>query len=370
MPRDDLYLRHADLLAIGNPRDAIDLGQGDTPLVRSRAIGPRAGIADLRFKMEHLNPTGSYKDRFAGLAVGQAMATGATACIATSSGNTGAALAAFAAAAGMDCALYVSENAPAGKLAQMLAYGARVYRVAGFTIDPEESRAISELLEREAAARGLTLFITAYAVCPGPMEGIKTIAYELHDAAPRTADVFVPVGGGGLHVAIARGYDDMVAAGRAADAPRIHAVQPAGNDTVATPLRSGAHAARPVDTATTISGLGVGFILDGHEVIRHARATGGQGYVIDEDEIRAVQRRLAQEEGIMVEPAGAVSVAGALAAAREGTLGGDRPVVCILTGHGFKDPVTMQAMGGQARVIDRSGIEATFAPATGGRLNG
>lgn len=366
MPRDDLYLRHADLLAVASLHHAIDLGQGDTPLVRSRSIGPKAGIADLRFKMEQLNPTGSYKDRFAGLAVGHARAAGAQACIATSSGNTGAALAAFAAAAGLECALYVSENAPEGKLSQMLAYGAQVYRVDRFTVDPEESRAISALLEREAAARGLTLFITAYAVCPEPMEGIKTIAYELHDAAPETADIFVPVGGGGLHVAIARGYDDLVAAGRSARPPRIHAVQPQGNDTVATPLRNGARAARPVDTSTTISGLGVGFILDGHEVVRHARTTGGQGFVLDEDEIRAVQRRLAREEGILVEPAGAVSVAGALAAAREGVLAGDRPAVCILTGHGFKDPVTMQSMGGGAIAINRSGITATFPPVTGG----
>ena len=362
MARDGLYLRHADFLPVPGLDRAIDLGQGFTPLVRSRSIGPKAGIPDLRFKMEQLNPTGSYKDRFAGLAIGEALCGGATSCIATSSGNTGAALAAFAASAGMDCALYVSENAPEGKLAQMLAYGARVYRVDRFTIDPEESRAISEMLEREAEARGLTLFITAYAICPGPMEGIKTIAYELHADAPDAADVFVPVGGGGLYVAIGRGYDDLRGAGLTGAGPRIHAVQPEGNDTVATPLREGATEARPVATSTTISGLGVGFILDGHEVIRHARATGGTGHVIDEDEIRAVQRRLALEEGILVEPAGAVGVAGALAAAREGQLTGDRPAICILTGHGFKDPGTMQTMGGDAIRIGRSDLPGTFQP--------
>jgi threonine synthase len=260
----------------------------------------------------------------------------------------------------MDCGLYVSENAPQGKLAQMLAYGARVYRVDRFTIDPEESRAITETLENEAAARGLTLFITAYAVCPGPMEGIKTIAYELHEDAPEATDVFVPVGGGGLHVAIARGYDDLRQAGITGQTPRLHAVQPEGNDTVATPLREGATRARPVDTSTTISGLGVGFILDGHDVIRHARESGGTGFVIDEDEIRAIQRRLAQEEGILVEPAGAVSVAGALAAAKEGRLSGNGPAICILTGHGFKDPATMQSMGGDAIPIARSDLAETF----------
>lgn len=360
MPHDDLYTRHAEFMPAVGQAGAIDLGQGNTALVRSRSIGPKAGIPDLRFKMEHLNPTGSYKDRFAGIAVGQARAAGATGCIATSSGNTGAALAAFAAAAGIDCGLYVSDNAPAGKLAQMLAYGARVFRVDRFTIDPVESRAISELLEAEAARRGMTLLITAYAVCPEPMEGIKTIAYELNDAAPETADVFVPVGGGGLHVAISRGYDDLLRGGRAGARPRIHAVQPAGNDTVATPLRTGSDRARPVDTSTTISGLGVGFILDGDEVMRHARASQGQGHLIDEDEIRAVQRRLAQEEGILVEPAGAVSVAGALAAASEGTLTADRPAVCILTGHGFKDPGTLHAMGMDAVRITQADIPATF----------
>ncbi|SMY08901.1 pyridoxal-phosphate dependent enzyme [Flavimaricola marinus] len=361
MPPNGLYERYAEFLPKVGNGGPIDLGQGFTPLVRSRSIGPKAGIADLRFKMEQLNPTGSYKDRFAGLAIGLARAEGAKTCVATSSGNTGAALAAFAASVGLDCALYVSENAPEGKLSQMLAYGAQVYRVNRFTIDPAESNAISELLEAETARRRLPLLITAYAICPLPMEGIKTIAYELHDTAPETSDVFVPVGGGGLHVAVSRGYEDLARSGRLTKRPRIHAVQPSGNDTVATPLRDGAERARPVDTSTTISGLGVGFILDGHQVIEYARTTGGQGYVIDEDEIRTIQRRLAQEEGILVEPAGAVSVAGALAAAKEGKLKSDEPAICILTGHGFKDPETLDAMGSDAQAIGRADIPSTFS---------
>lgn len=353
-----LYQRYADFLPKISGTGPVDLGQGSTPLLRSRSIGPQAGLPNLMFKMEHLNPTGSYKDRFASLAVGGVRASGATKCIATSSGNTGAALAAYAAAAGLDCALYVSENAPEGKLAQMLAYGAQVYRVDQFTIDPEESRTISDLLEQEAVRRDLELFITAYAVCPEAMEGIKTIAYELHEDAPEASDIFVPVGGGGLHVAISRGYKDVTSA--SGKRPRMHAVQPSGNDTVATPLRRGETQAQPVGTSTSISGLGVGFILDGHDVIRHARATGGQGYVIDENEIRAVQRRLAREEGILVEPAGAVSVAGALAAAQAGEVCGDDTVVCILTGHGFKDPGTLRDIGSDAVRIAWADIIGTF----------
>src|SRR5690606_39114307 len=158
---------------------------------------------------------------------------------------------------------------------QMLAYGAEVYRVRRFTIDPEESARISATLAAAARARGLELFITAYATSPGPMEGIKTIAYEIAEDLPQATDVFVPVGGGGLYVALSRGFADLPAEGALPRPPRMHVVQPAGNDTVATPLREGAAGARAVTTSTSISGLGVGYVLDGTVAMGHARATGG-----------------------------------------------------------------------------------------------
>lgn len=362
MGQQSIYERYSRYLPQVDAAAALDLGQGMTPVVRSRSIGRSAGIADLRFKLENLNPTGSYKDRFAGLAIADVLRAGGERCIATSSGNTGAALAAFSAAAGIRCGLYVSENAPAGKLEQMLAYGADVFKVRQFTIDAEESARISETLTREGRARGIELFITAYSACPGPMEGIKTIAYELHDDLGDISDVFVPAGGGGLYVAISRGFSDLVGEGVLARSPRMHAVQPTGNDTIATPLRQGDAKARAVSTSTRISGLGVGYVLDGDQVMNHARATGGQGYLIDEDQILEIQARLAREEGILVEPAGAVSVAGALDAAARGELSGDGPVVCILTGHGFKDPVSLRAMGEVpgSRLIGRSDIAASL----------
>lgn len=361
---DGLYARYARFLPRFGGAGPVDLGQGFTPLVRSRSIGPQAGIADLRFKLEGLNPTGSYKDRFAGLAIGLARAEGAPRVVATSSGNTGAALAGFAAAAGMGCVLYVSENAPQGKLAQMLAYGAAVWRVARFTIDAAESARITARITAETQARGLGLFVTAYAISPLPMEGIKTLAYELAEQAGPISDVFLPVGGGGLHVACARGFADLVAEGTLGRSPRLHVVQPAGNDTVATPLRQGDPAARGVTTSTTISGLGVGYVLDGTEALRHARATGGQGWLLDEDGIRAIQRRLAVEEGILVEPAGAVAVAGALAAAGAGALTDAATVVCALTGHGFKDPATLRPTGTEAPLIAGDDIPATLEDRT------
>lgn len=329
--------------------------------MKSRALGARFGIKDLRFKLESLNPSGSYKDRFAGIAVGQTLDAGKDRMVATSSGNTGAALAAFAAAAGLKCSLYVSENAPQGKLEQMLAYGSNVYRVAGFTIDAAESKRVGEILAAEAEAHGLVLNTTAYAKCPVAMEGIKTIAYELAEACQTISDVFVPVGGAGLYVAISRGFDDL-ATESGQPMPRMHVVQPEGNDTVATPLRQGAEKARSVTTSTSISGLGVANVLDGDIAIDFARKSGGSGQVLDEDHIREVQSWLAKEEGILVEPAGAVSVAGAIAAAKEGLLETAGTVVCILTGHGFKDPATLRAMGQNpgAQLIRGDDIPATF----------
>lgn len=363
MSQGGLYYRYGRYLPGIDPKTALDLGQGGTPLVPSRAIGPSLGLSGLHFKLESLNPTGSYKDRFAGLAMAEVLGSGTGRCVATSSGNTGAALAAFAAAAGLPCALYVSENAPAGKLAQMLAYGADVYRVKGFTIDAAESQRIGAVLKEQSAARGLVIYITGYAICPGPMEGIKTISYEINDALGPVDDVFVPVGGGGLFVATSRGFADLVADGTLAASPRMHVVQPGGNDTIATPLREGRGEARGVTTSTRISGLGVAYVLDGDTVINHAQQTGGNGHLIDEDRIFEVQRRLAREEGILVEPAGAVSVAGAIAAAERGELDPDARTVCILTGHGFKDPAAMEAMGAQAQAITRDDIPATFAGA-------
>ena len=118
----------------------LSLGEGGTPLVRSRSIGPKAGLPSLFFKLETTNPTGSYKDRFAAAAISHMRAEGRTECLATSSGNTGAALAAYCAAAGLRCRIAVVETAPAGKLRQMLAYGAEILRVRGFGLDPDVTR--------------------------------------------------------------------------------------------------------------------------------------------------------------------------------------------------------------------------------------
>jgi len=319
-----------------------DLGQGFTPLVRSHSIGPAHGLRNLYFKLEQCNPTGSYKDRFAGLAVALAIQDGAKACVSTSSGNTGAAIAAMSAAFRLRCTLFVNDNAPASKLAQMCAYGARVVRVKGFGVDPAESGLISGRLREVCASLRIPFFVSAFVFCPRAMEGIKTIAFELARQLHEIDDVFAPAGGGGLYLGIAKGFADLRR--EMPLSPRLHVVQPRLNDTIVTPLNGGLEKARSVSTVTQISGLAVARDLDGSACIAQARRTGGFGILVDDEEIVAMQHELARSEGLLVEPAGAASVAGAVAAIRAGRLAPERHTVCVLSGHGFKDGRALESL--------------------------
>jgi threonine synthase len=335
----------------------LTLGEGNTPLVRSRSIGPRAGLERLYFKLEMVNPSGSYKDRFAACAVSHMLAEGKTRCLATSSGNTGAALAAYCAAAGIRCEIAIVETAPLQKLTQMMAYGAVLYRIRGFGLDQSVSHGVFTALEESSRGPEATLQISAFRFSPDGMTGVKSIGYELIEQAREPLDhVFCPAGGGGMVVAVARAFLEARAAGEMPQdhLPRVEAVQPVGNDTIVTPMREGALQARDIQCTSEISGLQVPNDIDGTLAIESARATGGSGQLVTDEEVWEVQRTLAREEGIFTEPAGAVAVAGALNALAEGRIARDAAVVCMVTGSGFKDAKTVDRMAGQEppRLVD------------------
>lgn len=357
-----LFHRYPDWLPAPTRGTFVSLGEGSTPLQPSVAVGPSAGLGALWFKCEQANPTGSYKDRFAAMQVSLMLAQGVRRFLATSSGNTGAAVAAYGARAGLVCLLYVNEETPDGKLLQMQAYGAKVHRVKGFGVTPAQTADVFARLKMRSERLGEPLVVSAYAYSPQGMEGVKTIAYEVCEGLRDCVDdVFVPVGGGGLAVAIARGFQDLVRAGHLQRSPRIHAVQPALNDTVVTPLRFGAAKAQSVSSVTAVSGLSVPVDIDGTRALQAIRATGGTGYLVPDEAIWETQRRLLTEEGLYVEPAAAVSVAGALAARQLGELPANARVVCILTGSGFKDLTSIERSADRnpVRAIDPSAIETS-----------
>ncbi len=346
--------RFADLIDAPEPEARLSLGEGNTPLLRSRSIGPRAGMPNLYFKVEATNLTGSYKDRFAAAAVSHMRSAGVKHCLATSSGNTGAALAAYCAAAGIRCTIAAVETAPQQKLQQMMAYGARVLRVRGFGPDPQITRQTFETIQALGREPGNALQISAYRYSPQGMKGVETIAFELAEQIDGPIDhVFCPAGGGGLTLAVARGFAKLHARNPKATTTAIHCVQPRGNDTIASPLQRGDNTAQAVTCTTRISGLQVPDIVDGDDVIAACRAVGGQGHLVDDEEVWRTQQRLAREEGIFCEPAGAVALTAALNAAHTGRIPPHATTICLITGTGFKDSasITQMLAGEEAPMI-------------------
>lgn len=336
--------RFHDRLPKIDPQHRITLGEGNTPVVRSRAIGPSLGLQQLYFKLETSNPTGSYKDRFAAVALSHLVSVGARICIGTSSGNTGAALAGYSAAAGIRCLLAIVDTAPHGKLTQMLAYGAQLYRIRGFGTDPSTTSEVMQGLVELADQHESPVQISAFKYSPIGMQGVCSMAWELEEQFPDQLDhVFAPGGGGGLALGLAK-VSNGEGSARANHSPAVHCVQPEGNNTIAGPLSDGRDQAVNCQCETKISGLQVASVIDGHEALRECRASGGTGWLVSDSQTFEMQKRLAREEGIYSEPAGAVALAGLGRAVAAGHLKGDDVVVCLVTGSGFKDIASIENM--------------------------
>jgi threonine synthase len=330
------------------PGYTVSLGEGNTPLIRSRTIGPALGLRNLYFKLENLNPTGSYKDRFAAALVSEMVDLGQTHCIATSSGNTGAALAAYCAAARIKCVIVVVDGAPVPKLKQMQLYGASLLMIHGFGKSAGVTDQVMVHLQKVSSQLGLPLPISAYRFCPTGMAGVESVAHEILDVLPDAVEIFVPAGGGGLTLAVARG---VMAKGRLA---KVHCIQPDGNDTIATSLRAGAPASGVAHSTTRISGLQVANVLDGNEVISACQQLGGTGQIISDTAALHWHKELAFREGIFCEPAGAVALAGVERAVLNGEIDTDANIVCLVTGSGFKDMATVESGFGLKQVAPES----------------
>jgi threonine synthase len=323
----------------------VTLGEGNTPLVESVRIGDSLGVR-LFFKMEMCNPSGSYKDRFAAAEVEGFLRRGVRACVATSSGNTGAALAAFTARYRIACAILVNEAAPQGKLQQMLGHGARVFRVKEFITSPGVTSRVYQHLRKMAEENFIPLVVSAYRYCPEGMKGVERISVEVMAQSDRGVDhVFVPMGGGGLFTAVCRGLSNFTG-----EKPKVHAVQPQGCPTVVSAFEDGRDEIIPIASTTRISGLAVPFDIDASIALAELRRNGGRGVAVSDDEIFAAQKQLLQEEGIWCEPAGAAALAGCVRGCKEGWIASGESVACIVTGHGFKDPDSVQNLARENKV--------------------
>jgi threonine synthase len=237
----------------------------------------------------------------------------------------------------------------------MQVYGATLVRIKGFGIDAAITESVADGLVRLAAKLGTPVQISAFCYAPVGMAGVQVIAREIADSEMAIEHVFSPSGGGGLTLAMARGFDGVDAS------PSVHCVQPEGNDTIATPLREGRASARAVECTTAISGLQVANVMDGHETLSACRRSGGTGYSVSDEFVHEVQHRMAREENISCEPAGAVAVAGAIRAAEWREISSGSSVVCLVTGSSFKD----KSSASRARMADASAGRERVEP-TGG----
>jgi threonine synthase len=320
MARVGLIERFRDRLPFEPGDPVVSLGEGSTPLVLAERVSERAG-AEVWLKIEGANPTGSFKDRGMTCAVSAAVREGAEAVICASTGNTAASAAAYAARAGLTGAVIVPEGKIAtGKLAQALMHGARVIALRG-NFD-QALALVRELVQRHPIA-------LVNSVNPFRLEGQKTAGLEIAEELGPIDALAIPVGNAGNITAYWKGFQE------AGERPRMLGFQAEG----AAPLVHGAPVANP---ETVASAIRIGNPARWEEAVDAMRASGGRIAAVSDEQILDAYRFLAASEGVFCEPASAAGVAGILA---HGT-GGAEKVVCVLTGHGLKDPQTALARAG------------------------
>jgi threonine synthase len=320
-----LIERYRERLPFAATDPLVSLQEGSTPLLRAPVLSELAGVS-VRLKLEGANPTGSFKDRGMTCAVSAAVRDGAKAVVCASTGNTAASAAAYAARAGITCAVIVPEgNIAQGKMAQTLVHGARVISLKG-----NFDRALT--LVRELTATHPIVLVNS--VNEFRIEGQKTAAFEVHEELEGDLEALcIPVGNAGNITSYWRGFRELGAA------PRLYGFQAQG----AAPLVTG----KPVEHPETVaSAIRIGNPVRWEDAVAAATESRGTIRAVSDEEILAAFRLLGSSEGMFCEPASAASVAGLLKYGADGA----EQVVCVLTGRGLKDPQTAIA-NNDGRVI-------------------
>jgi len=317
---------------------AVSLGEGSTPLLALPTLGAHYGLPWLYGKNETLNPTWSHKDRLCALAVAAARAVGADTVAAASTGNHGAALAAYAARAGLRCVIFTLTTVPETMKTLMLSYGAEVVAV------PQSAQRyplLAEGVERHGWFAGSNGVTPPVGSTPYGVDGYKTLAYELYEqlggAIPDV--VIFPVMYADCLSGAYRGFVDLRDAGLADRVPRLIGAEIF--TALGEALRHAAHGEDrlgPVPVRQTAA-FSISGAFTTWQAVHAVRASDGQSVTVAEEDMLATQRRIAATEGLFVEPSSAVGVAAAGLLARAKLVSPQETVVCVLTASGLKDPV-------------------------------
>ncbi|MBV46723.1 MAG: threonine synthase, partial [Dehalococcoidia bacterium] len=311
-------------LPINSKTPVFSLGEGDTPLVKSRNIVDEIGCKSLFFKLEGCNPTGSFKDRGMVLAVAKAVEKGISSIACASTGNTSASAAAYGAYLGLRTTLIVPKgNVARGKLAQAVAYGAHIAM-----IDGNFDKALE--IARELCERHPVELVNS--LNPNRIEGQKTASFEIVEELGMAPDhLFIPVGNAGNITAYWKGFKEALESGLSGKLPVMNGYQASG----AAPIVDGAIVEEP---RTVASAIRIGNPASWELALKVRDESKGFIDKVDDEEILDTYRRLASDEGVFCEPASAASLAGLLKRGNSGESFEGKTIVCVITGNGLKDP--------------------------------
>ncbi len=325
-PWPGLIAAYRDRLPVEDSWTPITLREGGTPLLPAPRLSEYTGCT-VHLKVEGLNPTGSFKDRGMTMAVTEAVARGQQAVLCASTGNTSASAAAYAARAGITCAVLIPQGKIAmGKLAQAVMHGAKIIQIDGNFDDCLE-------LARKLTADYPTISLVN-SVNPFRIEGQKTAAFEIVDALGAAPDVHsLPVGNAGNITAYWKGYTEYHRDGLSDRLPRMLGTQAAG----AAPLVLGEPVRNPETIATAIR---IGSPASWTSAVEAQQQSDGRFLAATDEEILSAYHLVARTEGVFVEPASAASIAGLLKSIEDGWVAKGSTVVCTVTGNGLKDPDT------------------------------
>jgi threonine synthase len=350
--RENSHWRYLPLLPV-SPDHLPVLRAGWTPLYKGRGL---LGLNNLWIKDDSLNPTASLKDRATSVGIARAVAEGASAVAAASTGNAGSSLAGFAAAEHVPCYIFVPADAPRPKLAQLLVYGATVFAVDGSYDDAFDLAA--------SAIDRYGWYNRSCAVNPYLVEGKKTVAFEVCEQLGFVAPdkVFIPVGDGCITSGVYKGFAEFVELGFIDRLPELIGVQAEGCDPIKVAFEGECELV-PCEACTLADSIAAGHPRNWRKATRGIRRSGGSMMTVTDEEILAAIAELGRSCGIFAEPAGATAFAGLAKAVSEGMVGSEETVVVLMTGSGLKDTTSAMRAAGEPVQVGRSlaDVEAALA---------
>jgi threonine synthase len=340
--------RYRGFMPISDTTEIVSLNEGGTGLHLCQRLAKRLGIRQLYVKNEGENPTGSFKDRGMTVGVTKAVELGVKSVICASTGNTSASLAAYAAKAGLQCAVLIPSGKIAyGKLSQAMIYGAKVIQVRG-NFD-ESLDIVLKLSEKHR-----TIYLLN-SINPFRIEGQKSLGFEICDQLNQEAPdrIIVPVGNAGNISAIWKGFSEFHELDVVKALPKMTGIQAAGSAPIANAIKNGKDTIVPVSAPETVAtAIRIGAPVSWKKAMTAIKESHGTAETVTDEEILSAQKMLARVEGLFVEPASASSIAGLIKLVENGTIDKDERIVCVTTGHGLKDPDTAVKMSEKPVEVD------------------